>query len=100
MIVVFLEEAQAEYLEAISYYEFAQSGLGRRFQEEVDRVVLWLANNPDLCRLRRKGYRRMNLATFPYYLPYIIRGETLWVLALAHSARRPEYWIGRSPQPG
>jgi hypothetical protein len=41
----------------------------------------------------------MNLRVFPYYIPYIIRGEMLWVLAVAHGSRKPEYWIGRKNVP-
>ena len=28
-------------------------------------------------------------------LPFIVRGETLWILAAAHASRMPEYWIER-----
>jgi toxin ParE1/3/4 len=95
MKVTFLEEAQSEFLAAISYYEEARAGLGQQFREEVDRSVLGIAEHPDLCRLRSGGYRRMNLRVFPYYLPYVIRAETLWILAVAHGSRRPQYWIQR-----
>ena len=33
--------------------------------------------------------------SLPYYIAYIIHSEVIWVLAIAHSARRPEYWITR-----
>jgi len=42
--------------------------------------------------------RLINLRAFPYYIPFIIRGSTLWVLAVAHSARKPEYWINRKQE--
>jgi hypothetical protein len=42
----FVEEAQCELLDAISEYESAQAGLGRRFFLEVDRAVLWIADHP------------------------------------------------------
>jgi len=41
------------------------------------------------------GYRRVNLKTFPYYIAYIVREDTLWILAIAHSHSKPEYWILR-----
>jgi len=40
----------------------------------------------------------VNLRVFPYYVSYITRGDRLWVLAVAHGARRPEYWIERKKQ--
>lgn len=98
MIIRFVDEAQREFLDAISGYEEARSGLGARFKDEVDRCVLWVADHPELYRLRPGGYRRINLRVFPYYIPYIVRGETLWVLAVAHAARKPLYWISRRNQ--
>ena len=66
-----------------------------RFKDEVDRYVLWIADHPELYRLRPGGYRRINLRVFPYYIPYVVRDETLWILAVAHAARKPLYWISR-----
>jgi hypothetical protein len=36
----------------------------------------------------------MNLA-FSLTTFLIVRGSTLWILALAHVRRKPEYWIER-----
>jgi plasmid stabilization system protein ParE len=93
--VRFVEEAQREFLDAISEYEEARAGLGRRFKEEVDRCVLWIAAHPELYRLRPVSYRRINLRVFPYYIPYVVREQTLWILAIAHASRRPLYWVSR-----
>ena len=95
MRIRFVDEAAAEFLEAVSYYEQQQPKLGRRFKEEVQQTLLWLGENAEACRLRPNGYRRLNLRIFPYYIPYILRGSTLWVVAIAHRRREPEYWIGR-----
>ena len=48
-----------------------------------------------LARVRRKGYRRINLRAFPHYLAYVIREPVIWIVAIAHGHRRPEYWIDR-----
>jgi toxin ParE1/3/4 len=89
----FVEEAQNEFLDAISYYEEARAGLGARFKGTVDRNILWIADHSELYRLRPAGYRRINLRGFPYCIPYFVRGQILWVLAVAHSSRKPLYWI-------
>ena len=94
MKITFLEEADSEFSAAVVYYD--GSGLGQRFEDEIDRALFWLLEHPHLCPLRRGIYRRMNLHIFPYYIPYIIRESTLWVVAVAQSQRRPEYWIKRT----
>ena len=95
MTIRFVEEAQQEFFDAISFYEDARAGLGRRFKDEVDRCILWVADHPDLYRLRRGNYRRINLRVFPYYIPYVVREQTLWILAIGHASRKPLYWISR-----
>jgi plasmid stabilization system protein ParE len=97
MNIVFVPEAREEFLDAISHYEDSRSGLGERFKEEADRCILWIAEHPELYRMRPAGYRRINLRVFPYYIPFITRGTTLWILAVAHGARKPEYWVRRRP---
>jgi hypothetical protein len=93
--VTFVPKAKVEFLEAIAYYEEARAGLGERFKEEADRCILWIADHHQLYRIRPAGYRRINLRVFPYHIPFITRGSTLWILAVAHSSRKPEYWISR-----
>jgi plasmid stabilization system protein ParE len=95
MNIRFVAEARLEFLEAISDYDAQQPGLGRRFKDEVDGSIQWIASNPDVLRLRRGGYRRRNLRTFRYYISYLVRTNTVWVLAVAHGHRRPHYWIHR-----
>jgi toxin ParE1/3/4 len=100
MKVIFLEEASREFLAASAYYDLQELGLGLRFEEEIDRAINWIAKHPQACALRRGDYRRMNLHIFPYYIPYVIRGSTLWIVAIAQSQRRPEYWIKRTKRIG
>ena len=40
------------------------------------------------------------LEAVSYYIPYIVRGSTLWLLAVAHGSRQPEYWIERKKKIG
>ena len=92
-----LDEATAEFADAIARYEAIESDLGVRLKQEVRAAIAWIAENAELPRARPKGYRRVNLKVFPFYVAYMIWNDTLWVLAIAHNARRPEYWITRRP---
>ena len=90
-------EATEELADAIAYYESIEAGLGLRLKDAAHVALEWIGENPELARLRSAGYRRVNLRVFPYYLAYAIWEEAIWILAIAHSARRPEYWIDRAP---
>ena len=95
MIPRILEEAEAELDDAISRYESIESGLGIRLKEEAKAVITWIANHPEVPRIRHHNYRRVNFKIFPYYIAYTLHNQTIWILAVAHEARRPEYWISR-----
>jgi ParE toxin of type II toxin-antitoxin system, parDE len=95
MIVRIVPEARLELREAADFYEKQQAGLGRRFWQEADEHVHWISLHAEVPRLRLSGYRRVDLRVFPYCIAYIVRGNVLWILAIAHSSRRPEYWIER-----
>jgi len=92
---IILQQAFEELNEAVTYYEEQQSGLGLRLKDEVDQYVNWILINSTVPKVRKGGYRRVNLKVFPYYIAYIIREDTLWILAIAHAHRKPEYWIKR-----
>ena len=95
MTVVIVAEAEHEFLKDADYYEQQQPGLGIRFRNEVASVVDWLTQNTDVPRLRPGGYRRVNLRSFPHYVAYIVRNDTIWIAAISHAHRRPDHWFGR-----
>ena len=97
MTVLLVPEAQQEFLDAVDYYAGAGASLARRFKEETTRCINWIALNHGHFRIRPGGYQRINLKVFPFYLSFVVRGDVLWVLAVAHAARNPEYWIERRP---
>ena len=90
-----LDEAQGELAAAIAHYEQIQPRLGIRLKEEVRDSLQRICENPDRAAVRPNGYRRVNLRVFPYYIAYVVSADLIWVLALAHTRRQPEYWIGR-----
>jgi len=91
-----LEEAASEFADAVARYESIEFGLGVRMKQEVKSALGWISVHPEAPRVRPMGYRRVNLKVFPYYVAYITHDDAVWVLAIAHSARLPEYWIRRS----
>jgi hypothetical protein len=49
--------------------------------------------------VERGDIRRITLTRFPYKLLYSIEPDCLYVIAIAHQHRKPDYWVGRSEQP-
>jgi plasmid stabilization system protein ParE len=86
---------QREVRDAAEYYEAEEPGLGDRFWREFDSQVRWIALHALKPRLRPAGYRRVNFPVFSYYVAYVIREDVVVLIAVAHGARQPEYWIDR-----
>ena len=95
MTIRFLHEATLEFLDAITFYENEAPGLGRRFRAEVEESLKRLRDYPESSSLTPGGYRRMPLRVFPYQIIYVTRHPILWVIAIPHQRREPEYWIDR-----
>jgi hypothetical protein len=91
-------EAEAELTDAILRYEEIEPGLGLRLKDEARAAIEWIESHPTIPRLRPAGYRRVNLKVFRYYIAYAVRNDSLWVLAIAHGHRRPDFWKERGSQ--
>lgn len=89
MTLITLEDAVREFVPSVAYYESREPGLGLRFRDEVEAVVEWIQRFPEVPRLRPKGYRRVNLRTFPHYVASVVRKGTIgsWRLATDISVR-------------
>lgn len=95
MKVRFFAAARSELRQAAVFYEARQQGLGRRFRAEIAQVCRVVAREPMLWRERAAGYRRVNCRIFPYYVAYIVEEGVIYVVAVAHAHREPDYWAGR-----
>jgi len=101
-----LEEAERELDEAIAYYEQIEPGLGVRVKAEAREIIQWILLNPELPRLRSKGYRRVNLKAFPYYVAYFMWSESAAILIMDETGKpgegtRPTRWrFCRGCRPG
>lgn len=93
--VRFLEEAQDEFLEHISYYEAHQKGLGDRFRETVEAAAALASAHPKLGSPWKLRTRRVFPKGFPFSVVYRIEAAEIVVFAVAHFKRRPTYWRSR-----
>lgn len=91
----FLPEAEAEYLDAIRFYEERRSKLGAALISEFEHALQLALERPDAWRLVHPiGIRRIGLSRFPYIF-YRVVGDDLLITAVAHHRKRPGYWLTR-----
>jgi toxin ParE2 len=91
----FLKPAEAEVDEAITYFDQQRYGLGDRFAQDLRDAVAFLTDHPRAGKPLTRNVRSTRLMTFRYNLIYVIDGEDVVIVAVAHHRRRPAYWKGR-----
>lgn len=95
MKILFHEEADQEFVAAIEWYEERDPGLGIAFYEAVRGDLERILKEPQLWPVKIAGTRRFLMRRFPFAIHYLVLHDDLWVVAVAHTARRPYYWRER-----
>jgi toxin ParE1/3/4 len=88
-------EAEDELSESVDFYERRQPGLGLEFASAARKAVQAIQADPDRCPLQKTGARRFVMKRFPFVIHYIDLPDTVWIVAFAHSSRKPGYWKRR-----
>ena len=93
-------EAIAEIVDAAAWYRARRPGLDEELLAEIDRVLPLVAVSPaSFPQLRDVPkdlvIRRALLPRFPYAIMFMELGTDFRVLAVAHTSRKPGYWLDR-----
>ena len=91
----FHPEAETEFLEAIEYYESCSSGLGEDFSLEVHSAVQNILHYMYAWPIVEDDVRRCLTNRFPYGVLYSVESDRIYILAVMHLHRHPEYWKSR-----
>ena len=87
-------QASTEFAEAVRWYEQKRVGLGGEFFDAVTHAIELIRTRPDIGAATRRT-RSWLLTLFPYRLVYRVRDEDIYIVAIAHTSRRPGYWQNR-----
>lgn len=91
----FHPEAEEEFLSAINYYEENHIGLGHDFAREVYLAIQSIIEHPKTWPVFDLDIRRRLVGRFPYGILYSDEGQTVYILAVMHLRRDPDYWKSR-----
>jgi plasmid stabilization system protein ParE len=88
--------AEAEFLEAVAYYESKVTGLGTALISEFEMLALLISDTPKAWQVMLgPDIRKAPLHRFPLSVIYREKATFFEVLAIAHDRRRPQYWLDR-----
>lgn len=66
-----------------------------RFEPEVLAVFDRLTSDPDQWARQDETVRRFVMKQFPYTVYFEVVGQDVWILAVGHHSKKPNYWGGR-----
>lgn len=91
----FHPEADTEFLKAIDYYEEREEGLGYDFAVEAYSTIERILLHPKAWPLVEEDIRRSLVKRFPYGVLYAEETDQIFIVAVMHLRRDPDYWKHR-----
>ncbi len=82
--------ADADYLQALAWYEEQQSGLGRDFERELEALFTRIGRNPEFFPRETLTVRKARMPRFKYGIYFTVAGDEIGVLAIYHPSRNPD----------
>ena len=95
MRIDFLDPADAEFIEAIAYYNLQSEGLGYEFAAETKRALERILQYPNAWVPLSKRTHRCRTNRFPYGLIYQIKNDTVLIVAVQNLHKHPDSWKSR-----
>ncbi len=93
--IIIHEMAEKELWNSVEYYEDKVAGLGLDFENEIQKALLSIQRYPSKNTESKYGARRYLLRRFPYFIYYDEYEDYIWIIAFAHTSRKPYYWKNR-----
>ena len=93
--IIIHNEAELELWQAVDYYESKCIGLGLDLEQEVRTAFANIQKAPHRWPVKCYGTRCYLLHRFPYAIYYFELQDVIWIVAIAHTSRKPYYWRKR-----
>ena len=95
--VILHDEALGEFRQATRWYEFRTPGVGERYADAVEKVIVEVGEQPDRFPRLDRVFREAGMTDYPYSVIYrALPSGDVQVVAIAHASREPGYWRGRA----
>jgi hypothetical protein len=88
-------EARHDYFEAIKFYSSISRGLGAQFTSEIETAICKVTEHPLRWPILYQVVRRYLTPTFPYAILYASENDRIFIVAVMHTKRNPDYWKHR-----
>jgi len=87
--------ADQELADATLYLDRERAGYGDRFVVAFLAARDFILQFPSSGKPGDRGTRSWKIMGFRYHIIYVVRGEVIFIVAVAHDRRQPGYWLSR-----
>ncbi len=94
--IIFHPEVALEIKASYEWYEAQVTGLGGDYIAELESAYETIEQLPETWPKFKLSFRRFVLRRFPYSVIYRLANGEIYVVAVMHNHRRPEYWDSRT----
>jgi toxin ParE1/3/4 len=91
----FHPEAIEEYLDAASYYADINSRLATSFIKAIETGIEDILQHPEAWQSVEEDIRRHLIKRFPFGIYYSLKDNSIFIYAIMHMSRHPDYWKSR-----
>ena len=95
MNLILRPEAEADLDSNYRWSEEQRSGLGDEFLAAVKRQIQQILERPESYPRVHPRLRRSLTTRFPFAVFYLVRHDTVVVVAILHQSQDPEHWQRR-----
>jgi toxin ParE1/3/4 len=94
--IIFHPDVALEVKSSYLWYEAQVAGLGHDYLSELESAYQAIETLPKTWPKFKKQFRRFLLSKFPYSVIYRLANNTVYVVAVMHNHRNPDYWEDRA----
>lgn len=94
--VSLLDGAKADFDAAVEWYATRSESVALHFAAAVADPVQCVSRDPERFALINGMHRQALVKRCPYRLIFLVDGNMIAVVAIAHHSRRPGYWRHRN----
>lgn len=92
----FRDEARAEFLHEVQFYESVRKGHGKAFREAVNATAQLIRRFPTAGTMAPAGTKKAKVRGFPFTVVYRNEPDAVVVFAIAPDSRQEGYWVPRT----
>ncbi len=94
--LIFHPDVAIEVKSSYQWYQKQANGLGEDFIHELESAYDAIEELPETWPKFQRGFRRFLLSKFPFSIIYRSEKISLYVVAVMHNSRNPNYWLERA----